>query len=201
MKKSEKILNTKKFSTREDWLNALADEFRVIFFNKKVAPALPKIRISCGFPKGKRTAIGQCWSNLCSKDKTYEIFIHPGEADGLRVGDILLHECIHAAVGLECGHKGTFRKVALACGLTGAMPATTASDELKKTLTGIIEKIGKYPHAKLVAANGIKKQGTRLIKLTCDNEDCAMVIRTTRKWLGEVGEPQCACGGKFRLKV
>jgi hypothetical protein len=102
---------------------------------------------------------------------------------------------------LECGHKGTFRKVALACGLTGAMPATTASDELKKTLTGIIEKIGKYPHAKLVAANGIKKQGTRLIKLTCDNEDCAMVIRTTRKWLGEVGEPQCACGGKFRLKV
>jgi hypothetical protein len=200
MNKTKKLFKTPKFATREDWLNALADEFREIFFNAKVAPILPKIRISCGFPKGQRNAIGQCWSSTCSKDKTFEIFIHPGEADGMRVGDILLHECIHAAVGVECGHRGAFRKAALACGLTGAMNTTTASDRLKDTLTDIMQRIGEYPHAQLVAANGIKKQGTRLIKLTCDNEDCSMVIRTTRKWLDEVGEPQCACGGKFELE-
>ena len=36
------------------------------------------------------------------------------------VDNLLAHELIHATVGLACGHKGPFRKCALAIGLEGS---------------------------------------------------------------------------------
>ena len=34
-----------------------------------------------------------------------------------------------------------------------------------------------------------------MLKAECDS--CGMVVRTTRKWIEEVGLPTCACGGQF----
>ncbi len=185
------------FSTREDWLNALVDIFAGVFFNGTFAPKLPPCRFSCGWPKGKAKAIGQCFAAESSADHTYEIFISPEIDDPLRVGDVLLHECIHAAVGLKCKHRGQFRNVALACGLTGRMRDTQASDELVETLKGMTGQIGPYPHAQLVADPAPRRQGNRHLKLRCNNGQCGMIVQTTRIWLDQVGTPLCRCGGEF----
>jgi len=175
-------LSFPKFSTREQWLNALAEEFRAIFFNGTFAPELPNCRYSCGWPKGRAKAIGQCFAAEASADHHFEIFISPELDDACRVGDVLLHECIHAVVGIECGHRAAFRKTAIKCGLTGNMKATVASEELKATLQGLVEKIGAYPHAQLVAASQRKKEGTRMKKLVCPN--CGCIVRGSEKSLG-----------------
>jgi hypothetical protein len=168
--------------TREQWLNAMAEEFRAIFFNGTFAPELPDCRYSCGWPKGRAKAIGQCFAAESSADHHFEIFISPELDDACRVGDVLLHECIHAVVGLECKHRGKFRSTSIKCGLTGDMKATVASDELKARLETLVEKIGPYPHAQLVAASQRKKEGTRMKKLVCPN--CGCIVRGSEKSLG-----------------
>lgn len=37
-------------------------------------------------------------------------------------------------------------------------------------------------------------QGTRMLKVTCDDDSCACVIRMTRSWIERVGLPSCGCG-------
>ena len=178
--------------TREDWMMAIVEQFRTAFFNGEITPELPKVRVSCGFPKIGRKTVGECWSSKCSGDHTFEIFVHPGIDEGLRVADVLLHECIHAAVGIKCGHRGEFKIYALKVGLEGSMKETVAGPELKEKLRAMIAQVGDYPHAKLVAAAKEKKQDTRMLKLQCHG--CDMVIRTTQKWLDDIGAPMCACG-------
>jgi len=46
-----------------------------------------------------------------------------------------------------------------------------------------------------VASSKPKTQGTRMLKVVC--QECGCVVRMTRKWLDEVGEPTCGCGGKM----
>jgi hypothetical protein len=186
--------------TREQWLAKAA-----VKLTRRIEAAgfkMPeKVRYTCGFPSKsalakKRQRIGECWDAGCSKDGTFEISVSPTQADATRVLDILLHEMIHSAVGLECGHKGNFKKCAVACGLDGKMTATTAGPELAKDLTKLAEQLGPYPHAKLEGrkSNAPKKQGTRMLKLEC--VDCGYVARTTKKWI-ETGLPTCHCGGTF----
>ncbi len=196
----QNAIHFQKYTTREQWLNAMAEQFQKIYFNGSFAPDLPKCRYSCGWPKGRSKAIGQCFAAEASADHHFEIFISPELDDSVRVGDVLLHECIHAVVGLECVHKGPFRDLATKCGLQGNMKATVASDMLKEQLQELVERIGPYPHAQLLAANQGKKDGIRMIKLVCDQSDCGMVIRTARKWIENVGEPKCACGGCFAVE-
>ena len=52
----------------------------------------------------------------------------------------------------------------------------------------MIDALGDYPHATLMARSGTKKQSTRLIKCQC--LDCGSTVRTTRKYL-EFGTPIC----------
>jgi hypothetical protein len=93
--------------------------------------------------------------------------------------------------------RGQFRKVAQACGLVGSMKRTKAGDELKARLQVLIDKIGAYPHAQLIAASPPKRQGNRHLKLVCNNCECGMIVQTTRVWLDKVGPPFCRCGGVF----
>ena len=109
------------------------------------------------------------------------------------MGAVLVHELVHHAVGVEHGHKGPFRKCAVAVGLVGPMRATTAGPALASRLHALAESIGPYPHAQLDANAGRKKQTTRMLKVTC--ADCGCIVRMTRQWLDEVGAPTCACGG------
>ncbi len=80
------------FNTREEWLNQGVEELRPLFesINKPVAD---KVRIACGFPlDAKRSkAIGQCWSDQNSADRTVEILISPELDDPVAVFEVLVH--------------------------------------------------------------------------------------------------------------
>jgi len=184
-----------KFATREEWLVAAAAKLRVLF-DEQGAADYPKFRVSCGFPKGGRKAIGQAWTPESSGDATAELFVSPEleNLTGFGVVDTLLHELIHAVVGNECGHKGPFRKLAKALGLSGKMTATFAEGELENRLLELVADLGPYPHAKL-SKLVVQKQSTRMLKVLCPG--CGFTCRTTRKWLDEVGTPTCACGSRM----
>ena len=76
------------------------------------------------------------------------------------------------------------------------MTETTASPQLAERLNALCERAGPYPHATLdMAKSGVKKQGTRMLKLTCP--DCGYTVRTTAKWI-EAGLPTCPCGEEMQ---
>ncbi len=180
---------------REQWLDVAVKELTPLLAHAK-APSFKTPLVSVGFPRGGRggngKTIGQCWSEKCSGDKERShIFLHPELTDSERVLDVLLHELVHSAVGTECGHRGEFRKVAVAVGLEGKMTATVAGEELKGRLNRIVKNIGTYPHPGLTAADRGKK-GSRLVKVQCGS--CGCIARMTRKWIEAPGPPTCGCG-------
>jgi hypothetical protein len=174
---------------REEFLNESMGILKPLFLSH--GHSIPdNIRISCGFARGSRKAIGQCFNEKMSKDSTIEIFICPTQSDTLRVIDILIHELIHACYPLA-GHKGDFRKAAKHLMLSGKMTSTIATDKLNQwTQENIIDVIGKYPHA--TVSDSKKKQSTRLIKCACNS--CGFTIRVSRKWLEHENTTTChAC--------
>jgi len=181
---------------RETWLNKITDQFLKDHFNDAGYTIPQNVRMSCSLTSGrgaKNKAIGLCFSDRASEDQTHEIFISPSIADSLRVVDILIHELIHATIGLKEGHGKNFRKCAIALGLTGKMTATISTDQLKEKIKSWVAVMGQYPHAVLNSTDnsGGKKQSTRLIKCQCE---CGYNIRITRKWLNDTGAPICpAC--------
>lgn len=207
------------WKTREQWLNHAAELIRPLI--EAQGAEIPAVRVSVGWPKGSRGgksvhAIGQCFCKSASADGTHEIFISPELDDPARVLDVLAHELVHAAVGIPAGHGPKFARVAKAIGLQGRMTATTAGPEFEKFAKGACRTVGKFPHAQI--RSGISsgrpapkggpdggaepgtdtpKQGTRMLKVTCSNPDCGMVMRTTAKWIETPGLPTCACGSKF----
>lgn len=188
------------YKTREEWLQAFAQAARP-HFEAAGAPIPENVRISIGFSsKGQRSnRIGECWADVVSEDKHFEIFIVPAlQSDSARIADILTHELIHAAVGIEAGHKAPFKRVAVALGLEGKMTATVAGDKWREWALPVLEKLGPMPGAslggeRLVAAP--KKQTTRMLKVECP--DCAFSFRTTRSHLDAHDELTCptGCGG------
>lgn len=183
--------------TREQWLGSalimIRDHLRIL-----ADVAVPMTtRVSCGLAGGRIGAkrIGECWNIASSADGSTEIFISPVLSDVTgRQGVLatLVHEAIHAAVGVEHGHKKPFKTAAIAAGLEGKMTATQAGAALMVTLTGWAEALGAYPHASM-NGSGRKKQSTRLIKVICMNPDCGYVLRTTQKWIDKCGAPLCTC--------
>ena len=177
---------------RETWLNEITQKYLKDHFNNAGYTIPANIRMSCSLTSGrgvKNKKIGLCWNNSMSADNTYEIMISPTIADSIQVADILIHELIHATIGLKEKHGKNFRKCALSVGLTGKMTATTATDSLKLKIAEWVKVLGEYPHAILGGENsGGKKQTTRLIKCECE---CGYNIRITRKWLNDLGAPIC----------
>lgn len=183
-------------ATREHWLGrfvaAISPDFAELGY-----PLPARIRVSCGWPSRaglstNRQRIGEAWSPVCSADGTHETFLSPVLGDAEAVGHVLVHELVHHAVGVQHGHKGPFRKLALAIGLTGKMTATVAGPRLAERLHALTTKIGPYPHAALTGSNGRKKQTTRMLKVECSA--CGCTVRMTRKWLDDAGAPVCGCG-------
>ena len=183
--------------SREEWLGRMVDSLRPLFAEHG-HPLPDRVRVSCGWPSrsalsGRNRRIGEAWSHRCSGDGAHETFLSPTLADPVEVGAVLVHELVHHAVGVEAGHKGPFRTLALAVGLTGPMRATSAGPELERRLHALAEELGPYPHAALHGGDGRKKQTTRMLKVAC--AECGCIVRMTRQWLDEVGAPTCACGG------
>lgn len=176
--------------TREEWLIKLAKKLEILF--QENGAKLPKYRVTCGFPSAgglsaRNRSIGQCWSPSASADQTTEMIIGITQDDSMKVAGVLAHEMIHAAVGLECGHRGSFRKLALAIGLEGKMTKTTESEAFKQRVQPMLDDLGPYPHAKIDATNR-KKQGTRMIKASCTA--CGYTVRSTVKWIN-IATPTC----------
>lgn len=172
---------------REAWLHAAAPilvsllrdtaELHGIEIEDRPVPYL-----SVGFPSGglrhKRTC--ECWH--CRDEKhpgaRAQIFISPVLGDGVQVLDELIHELIHDLVGVGYGHRGNFRKLALAVGLEGKMTATVAGPELKERLERLLGDLGPYPHTKLDVNNmGLKKKKQRCRQRKWVCPECGQIIR------------------------
>jgi hypothetical protein len=189
------------YTTREEWLTAAIAELRPMF--DRYAAAIPqKVRVTCGFPlDAKRSkAIGQCFADANSADKTFEILISPVLDNPLRVFDVLVHELVHSLPGCM-NHGVNFQKYCDALHLVpnGAgkqgYKATSAGSAFIDTFGLIIDSLGDYPHAALSYADR-KVQRTRMLKAECPS--CKYTIRLTQKW-ASVGLPTCVCGDCFQL--
>lgn len=188
-----------KFATRECWLNAFVNAARPHF--ERVGFELPgHVRVSVGFPSGGKRgkAIGECWGTQASADGHFEIFLRPSLDRDARLADVLTHELVHAAVGLEAKHGKLFKQCATDLGLTGKMTATVASEEWRAWALPILKELGAMPGARLSELSPIgKKQTTRMLKCACI--DCGFTFRTTRKHLEAHPDglscPVRGCGG------
>jgi hypothetical protein len=174
---------------RQEWIESAVKQFRMHFAdNYWTVP--DNGRISVGIPKGmhgSKKAIGQCWSNICSTDDYYEIFVSPELGKEIDVLETIAHELCHAVVGTQEGHKGNFKKCALDVGFKAPMTTTPPDEKMVVACQRIIAKIGPYPAGALNISNR-KKKGTYLLKCQCPM--CGYTVRTTEKWLAE-GFPIC----------
>jgi hypothetical protein len=179
---------------REQWLQqAVAKCIGPMF--ESHGYEVPEVRVSCGFPSrsatsAKKRRIGECWTPEAAGDKRAQIFITPLLDDHQTVLATLVHEVVHAVDENKNGHGGPFKKIATKVGLVGKMTATTAGEELQQRIEGWVKKLGAYPHAKLSAMVRVK-QTTRMIK--CECEDCGYTVRSTKKWIEDMGAPLCPC--------
>ena len=181
--------------TREEWLIRACSPLSKIVC--QAGAQCPPVAVSIGFPRGRggaSTKIGQCWAGHVSADGHPAIFISPILDDPVRILDVLLHELVHAAVGLEHGHRGQFAKVAKACGLVGKPSATTAGEGLSLRLNAISESLGPLPHAALTVGDA-PRAGSRLRLYECE---CPVKVRVG----SDSFDATCnACGAVFARKA
>jgi len=176
---------------REAWLQTAVVAMTPLF--QSHGYTIPEVRVACGFPSrsaisNRNRRIGECWSTECASDKRSQIFISPTLESCEAVLATLVHEVVHAVVGLKAKHGAAFKRCAVAVGLTGKMTATTATPELVATFG--TWNLGTYPHSGLSAMSRTK-QSTRLLKCQC--AECGYTIRTTAKWIEAAGAPLCPC--------
>lgn len=188
--------------TREEWLT-LAVTLLAPLFDEQSYKVPANIRVACGFPSvnpfgSKKQRIGECWASTASKDDHFEVFISPVLADEPRVLGVLVHEIVHAVVGLAAGHKKPFKDCAVAVGLEGKMTATTEGVELVERLHALAPRLGKYPHAEMSKMTTLRKtQTTRMLKIVCPG--CGWTARTAQKHI-DAGLPTCACGEEIKVE-
>lgn len=187
---------------REAWLSEAVGLMSPLFkrLNKQIPESL---RVSCGFPTKNplgagRRAIGECWPNVASVDKTHELFVSPTIDEPIEVLGVLIHEVVHAVVGVDQKHKGMFKVVATSLGLEGKMTATTVGERLKPELEAIHKKLGDYPHKKLDKLVKEKEaKPSSVVKVTCTN--CEYKFTLSKKLYEEYGLPaECVCGSELK---
>lgn len=170
------------YETREAWLNAFVALARPQFV-KVGAPLPERVRVSVGFTStgARSNRIGECWHNEASADGYFEIFLKPTIETDARMADILTHELVHAAVGIEAGHGPKFKRVAEALGLRGKMTSTVASAGWYTWALPILDIVGPMPYGVLNQGKSTAKpkQKTNLLKVEC--VACGWLARVTAK--------------------
>lgn len=191
-----------KHETREMWLLNAIEAMRPLF--KQNGYEIPKVRVSCGWPSSrgksaKNAVLGEAWDKSASSDKVAQLFISPilkevFEPQGVLA--TLAHEVAHSVVGNKEGHNKVFGKCVRSLGLEGKLTCTHAGEEFIAAAKKWV--LGDYPHSQLKPGGGPKKkQTTRMVK--CECKGCGYTVRTSRKWLDEVGAPLCPCNSKPML--
>jgi hypothetical protein len=136
------------------------------------------------------------------------MFFSPRVADPTQTIVSIVHEVAHVAAGLAAGHGKGFAKVAKAVGLLAPWTSTPPSAELSDWIAAILPGLPAFKHAALdLSQSPTKKQGTRMIKLECD--DCGWSCRTAQKNV-DAGLPtcgaidpktKCRCGGSINVAL
>jgi len=193
---------THQHTTREAWLKAAVEELSPMFEGK--GTQMPeKWAVSVGFPKGafkNQPSIGECWDPSVSDNNITNMFISPVMDDLHQILGVLLHEMVHAAVGLKCKHTGEFRRVARALGLEGKLTATFVSEgtDLYKDFTAIIERLGAYPGTAMKVKRAEKKAKWFLVKLASKN-DPGYKFTIAPRLLEEFGMPKDYLGDDMEI--
>lgn len=189
------------YATREEYLNAFIEKARPQFV-KANAPLPSNIRVAVGFTSRgmKGTRIGECWSNDASADGHFEIFIKPTMEGAAKICDVLTHELIHAAVGLDKGHNMHFKRVSTSLGLIGKATATQAGQDWYAWALPIIRELGDMPYGALSGehSSARKKQTAALLKVECPV--CGFLARVTMKHIRPHKYLNCPapdCGGEL----
>lgn len=185
-----------KYETREAWLKA-AEAIMANWIEIEGYEYPTNTRVACGFPKvskGRGHAIGQCWSTVVSGDEHFEIFVSPEHLDGAAAAETLLHEMVHATVGIEQGHNKVFSKLARALGFEGKITSGPLGSEQRELIAErVVKSLGNYPAAPMNVRGGDTKKPvtgkTYLIKCAC--KKCGYIAYTTAKWINDVGLPHC----------
>lgn len=136
------------YKTREEWLRAGV---------KAMSPWLVKHGHSMpdvwdvGVAEPHRKVIGRCYPEQ-------HLFVMGHIVEPVAVLATVLHEMLHAAVGIVHKHKGPFAILARAVGLEGKLTATYAKEgtPLHEALGKLALKLGEYPHRQMMpmAAKG-----------------------------------------------
>jgi len=191
--------------TREDWLREAA-----ILLNEdilsKYKTCLPELwKVSVGFPSSA-SAIGQAWDKeACEDGKTHHIFISPelGNHDKVQLLQVLLHECIHIAVGIDQKHGGEFKRVARDIGLEGRLTATYVSSDnpLYQQLLDIYHAVGwEYPHVTLKKNAKPKKEREKTQTVLVSVNDEGYVVKIKNDVLESLGFPVDPWGDEMVVK-
>ena len=186
---------------REAWLRAAYALLR----RKLISEAPEHVAISWSFPaKGGSSAtrrrIGECHYRVDggSADGSIEgnrvLLISPILRTPFQLVETLLHEMVHAALPVGCGHRARFSRLAARVGLVKPWTATTASKELVQRITKeFLPRLPKWPGGHLVIH---ATQKNRQLKATCECEP-ARIIRGSAK-LFEQGDIFCGiCNETF----
>lgn len=159
---------------RESWLTEATLQVQRTIFSKPAYRLPSKLAVSVGIPAGSLRAIGQCWDPTVSKDGTTHVFICPSLDEPIQVLGTLVHELVHAVVGVQEGHKGEFLRMARAVGLKGkptatvVLPGTALFDQLET----VHKRLGDYPH-KAIRKTTVKpkKETPKRIKLVSSGSE------------------------------
>ena len=164
--------------------------------------------------KGRRKALGWFWQSRWEQDKDtmrHEINLSAEYLKEHNMGETLLHELAHAenhALDIadtdKTGrrHNKKFKAMAERLGLVVEKSGSLgfAYTELGPEATAFLDKIkfdrSVFELCRIVESKS-SKQTTRLIKLEC--ESCGYVVRTTKKWLDEIGPAHCPNHGAMRV--
>jgi len=209
MQDMAKITNPTK--ARESWLRAVVDGFLRDHF-KGAGLTIPKVLVSVGWPPNRRIARngrskigGICCPMQWNEGKAYIIYLTPQESDSDDYLSVLVHELVHAAVGLEAGHGKDFKEAGIAVGLEGKPTQMSAGDDLAVAMRKWVKrtKLGKFPHHRELYK--APRQTTRMVKVSCKQRDCesrdftgrgtGYTMRLAGSWLEEFGAPACPCCG------
>jgi hypothetical protein len=181
---------------RETWLSLFGCECENYIY-QQTGLRCGQWTISCGFPKGGRKSIGQCWSAKASEGNRCEIFIHPILSTAEEVMHVVAHELLHAALPGQ-GHNRQFLAAANQIGLKGPARCTTAGPAFSEWTGRILPIIGEYPHERLNSLGATTtKQSTRLLKAKC--RQCGYIVRVTSLWIKNVGAPHCPHHGEMSV--
>jgi hypothetical protein len=175
---------------REEWLLGAKDHIAERFFNKPSKRLPAKLALSCGIPKGSSRAIGQCWDPRVAADGTTHIFVCPSLDNPIEVLGTLLHELVHACVGIKEGHGGQFARMAREVGLCGKLTSTVVEEgtDLHMFLLGVVGLLGPYPH-KAMNKQGTKRKAVRTAVRLYSSEIPGYSVSIKASVLEEMGYP------------